>query len=64
MTADLALQAAQLADVRIAKGEAGLLTGIPMAHKDIFVRKMSKQRAVQKCSITLLHLTTQRLWTN
>ena len=36
VTADLALQAAQLADVKIAKGEAGLLTGIPMAHKDIF----------------------------
>jgi aspartyl-tRNA(Asn)/glutamyl-tRNA(Gln) amidotransferase subunit A len=36
VTADQALQAAQLADVRIASGNVELLTGIPMAHKDIF----------------------------
>lgn len=36
VTAEQALQAAQLADVRIASGNAELLTGIPMAHKDIF----------------------------
>ncbi len=35
-TADLALQQAQAADARIAAGEAGPLTGIPLAHKDIF----------------------------
>ena len=36
VTAEKALQAAQLADARIASGNAELLTGIPMAHKDIF----------------------------
>ena len=36
VTAEQALQAAQLADARIASGNAELLTGIPMAHKDIF----------------------------
>lgn len=36
VTAEQALQAAQLADVRISNGNAELLTGIPIAHKDIF----------------------------
>jgi aspartyl-tRNA(Asn)/glutamyl-tRNA(Gln) amidotransferase subunit A len=36
VTDDLALQAAQQADARIAKGDATLLTGIPIAQKDIF----------------------------
>ncbi|MCX7076969.1 MAG: Asp-tRNA(Asn)/Glu-tRNA(Gln) amidotransferase subunit GatA [Methylococcales bacterium] len=36
VTAEQALKAAQLADARIASGNAELLTGIPMAHKDIF----------------------------
>jgi len=34
-----ALDAARAADARISKGEAGLLTGIPFAHKDIFCTK-------------------------
>lgn len=34
--ADSALQEADAADARLAKGEAGPLTGIPMAQKDIF----------------------------
>ena len=33
---DLALQQAEAADRRISKGNAGPLTGIPIAHKDIF----------------------------
>ncbi len=33
---DGALQAAQAADARLAKGESGPLTGIPLAHKDLF----------------------------
>lgn len=36
VTEDLALQAAKAADDRIAKGDATLLTGIPIAQKDIF----------------------------
>jgi len=36
VTEDLALAQAEAADRRIAAGEAGPLTGIPIAHKDIF----------------------------
>lgn len=36
VTADSARQAADAADARRAAGQAGLLTGIPLAHKDIF----------------------------
>ena len=36
VTEDLALQQAQAADIRLAKGDAKLLTGIPVAQKDIF----------------------------
>ena len=36
VTADAALQAARAADARIRAGQAGPLTGIPFAHKDIF----------------------------
>ncbi|MBO9686547.1 Asp-tRNA(Asn)/Glu-tRNA(Gln) amidotransferase subunit GatA [Roseateles chitosanitabidus] len=34
-----ALARAQEADARIARGEAGALTGVPLAHKDIFVTR-------------------------
>jgi len=36
VTADQALAAAQAADTRRAQGDAGPLTGVPIAHKDIF----------------------------
>lgn len=36
VTEEFALQQAQAADVMLAKGEGSLLTGIPIAHKDIF----------------------------
>ncbi|MDH5356013.1 MAG: Asp-tRNA(Asn)/Glu-tRNA(Gln) amidotransferase subunit GatA [Gammaproteobacteria bacterium] len=36
ITEDLALQQAKAADQRIASGEAQLLTGVPIAHKDVF----------------------------
>lgn len=36
MTEELALQQAKAADARLAKGDAELLTGIPLAQKDIF----------------------------
>ena len=39
VTEEQALSAAKQADQRLASGEAGLLTGIPMAHKDIFCTK-------------------------
>ena len=36
VTEELALEQARAADARIAAGEAGPLTGVPIAHKDIF----------------------------
>ncbi len=39
VTAESALAAADLADARLAAGDAGPLTGIPIAHKDIFLTK-------------------------
>ncbi|WP_304640972.1 amidase family protein, partial [Pseudomonas sp.] len=36
VTPELALEQARAADARIARGEAGPLTGIPLAHKDLF----------------------------
>ena len=36
LTPDLALDAAREADALRAKGQAGPLTGVPFAHKDIF----------------------------
>jgi aspartyl-tRNA(Asn)/glutamyl-tRNA(Gln) amidotransferase subunit A len=39
VTAEQALAQAAAADERIAAGDAGPLTGIPMAHKDIFCTK-------------------------
>ncbi len=36
LTADRALEDARRADERIARGEGGPLTGVPVAHKDIF----------------------------
>ncbi len=36
ITEELALQSAKAADIRLANGDAALLTGIPIAHKDIF----------------------------
>jgi aspartyl-tRNA(Asn)/glutamyl-tRNA(Gln) amidotransferase subunit A len=35
----VSLSQAQTADARIARGEAGPLTGVPLAHKDIFVTR-------------------------
>ena len=37
--ADLTLAQARNADARIAAGDAGMLTGVPIAHKDIFVTR-------------------------
>ena len=42
------LQQARLADQRIASGEATRLTGIPIAHKDLFVTKEWATTAASK----------------
>ncbi|NOZ54327.1 MAG: Asp-tRNA(Asn)/Glu-tRNA(Gln) amidotransferase subunit GatA [Gammaproteobacteria bacterium] len=42
VTPELAIQQAQAADQRRANGEAGRLTGVPIAHKDIFCTKNIK----------------------
>ena len=44
----LTLQQAAAADRRIAEGQAGLLTGIPIAHKDIFVTRGWRSTAGSK----------------
>ena len=44
----LTLQQAQAADLCIGRGEAGPLTGIPVAHKDIFVTKEWRSTAGSK----------------
>ncbi len=44
----LTLSQAREADVRIARGEAGPLTGIPVAHKDIFVTRDWRSTAGSK----------------
>jgi len=48
VTDELAMKQAQLADDKIAKGAAGILTGIPYAHKDIFCTNGVKTSAGSK----------------
>jgi len=45
---DFSLRDAIVADQKIARGEAGPLTGIPIAHKDVFVTKDWKSTAASK----------------
>jgi aspartyl-tRNA(Asn)/glutamyl-tRNA(Gln) amidotransferase subunit A len=45
---ELTLTQAAAADARLAEGSAGLLTGIPIAHKDIFVTKGWRSTAASK----------------
>lgn len=46
--AEFSLRDARQADDRIAKGQAGPLTGIPVAHKDVFVTTSWKSTAASK----------------
>ncbi|MBA5248835.1 MAG: Asp-tRNA(Asn)/Glu-tRNA(Gln) amidotransferase subunit GatA, partial [Gammaproteobacteria bacterium] len=48
VTDELAIQQAQAADEKIAKGKANILTGIPYAHKDIFCTNGVKTSAGSK----------------
>jgi len=48
VTDDVALLQAKEADLRIAKGQASLLSGIPYGHKDIFCTKGTKTSAGSK----------------
>ena len=49
---EITLAQARLADQRIAKGESGPLTGVPVAHKDIFVtRDFSSTAASRRCRV-------------
>jgi aspartyl-tRNA(Asn)/glutamyl-tRNA(Gln) amidotransferase subunit A len=45
---DLSLQQARAADARLAGGDAGILTGVPIAHKDIFVTRDWRSTAGSK----------------
>lgn len=49
---DKTLAEAQAADARIAAGNAGALTGVPIAYKDIFCQPAGVRPAPAKCWIT------------
>lgn len=51
LTPELALQQARAADQRIAAGDAGPLTGVPIAHKDIFCT----EGVLTSCGSRMLH---------
>jgi aspartyl-tRNA(Asn)/glutamyl-tRNA(Gln) amidotransferase subunit A len=55
---ELTLAQADAADQRLAAGHAGPLTGIPIAHKDIFVTRVGIPPPPAKCSRAMsAHLT-------
>lgn len=65
-TPELALEQARAADTRIAKGEAGLLEGLPLGIKDLFctkgVRTTACSRILDDFTPTYESTVTQKLW--
>ena len=60
LTEDSAADAARKIDDEISKNKFRPLSGLPIAQKDIFVRKISKLHVAQKCLITLsVHMMQQ-----
>ena len=45
----ITLEQAKKADKKLSMGESGILTGIPIAHKDIFVTRNFSPRPGRKC---------------
>jgi Asp-tRNA(Asn)/Glu-tRNA(Gln) amidotransferase A subunit family amidase len=62
VTADQALQAAYLADQRLAFGSAPALCGVPYCTKISFALRVYEQVVALKCWTTLYPLTTLPLW--
>ncbi len=55
-----ALESAKQADADIASGQQGALTGLPIAHKDIFCTRRLRTTCDQKCCRTSRRRMTQR----